>query len=126
MTAPPPTIAAVQAAVAEAFRLPLAAMKGEVRDRDRAWPRQAGMALAFKITGRSSTVIGRAFGGRDHTTVLYAVRAVAERRARDPDLDAKLRRVERQLTCADQTRRADYQPSFLHGPLFDLAGARSC
>ncbi len=50
------------------------------RSRDIAWPRQRAMYLARTLGQRSLPAIGRAFGDRDHTTVLHAVRAVDKRR----------------------------------------------
>jgi chromosomal replication initiator protein len=41
-------------------------------------PRQVGMYLAKKLTPRSLPEIGRRFGGRDHSTVLHAVRKIEE------------------------------------------------
>ncbi|MEE9587447.1 MAG: helix-turn-helix domain-containing protein, partial [Hyphomicrobiaceae bacterium] len=46
------------------------------RHRSIVWPRQIGMYLAKQMTSRSLPEIGRRFGGRDHTTVLHAVRKV--------------------------------------------------
>ena len=56
------------------------------------WPRQAAMYLTKELTEYSLPVIGRAFGGRDHTTVLHACRRVAVHIASSPvayaDIDA--------------------------------------
>lgn len=117
-----PTIAEVQEAVAAHFKLPLSAMTSETRQRAIAWPRQAAMAVALRTTGRSCVVVGRHFGGRDHTTVLFARDQVATRRAADNDLDKRLRRIEAQLTDGPGPASDDpVQLAFLDGPLFDRA-----
>ncbi len=119
-----PSIAEVQWAVAADFRVPIAAMSSETREYASAHPRQAAMALALSLTGRSSTVVGRHFGGRDHSTALFARDQVAARRARDPDLDRRLRRLEAHLTNGPPPAiPAPVQLAFLDGPLFDLVGA---
>ena len=46
------------------------------RHRSVVWPRQIGMYLAKQLTARSLPEIGRRFGGRDHTTVLHAIRKI--------------------------------------------------
>ncbi len=46
------------------------------RHRSVVWPRQIGMYLAKQMTHRSLPEIGRRFGGRDHTTVLHAIRKI--------------------------------------------------
>ena len=48
------------------------------RSRSIARPRQVAMALAKELTSHSLPEIGEAFGGRDHTTVLHAVRKIQE------------------------------------------------
>lgn len=55
--------------------------------------RQVAMYLAKQMTVRSLPEIGRRFGGRDHTTVLHAVRRVTELRKIIPELDAKIERI---------------------------------
>lgn len=61
-------------------------------------PRQIAMYLAKKTTLRSLPHIGRRFGGRDHTTVLHAVRKIERLTASDPDLAATIARLEAQLS----------------------------
>ena len=56
------------------------------RTRAVARPRQAAMWLAKQLTTRSLPDIGRRFGGRDHTTVIHAVRRIDQLRAADPQL----------------------------------------
>jgi chromosomal replication initiator protein len=60
-------------------------------------PRQVAMALSYLLTDQTKSGIGRLFGGRDHTTVIHAVRAIEQRRAKDPNLDRTLRRLNHQL-----------------------------
>jgi chromosomal replication initiator protein len=49
-------------------------------------PRQVGMYLAKKMTSRSLPEIGRRFGGRDHSTVLHAVRKIDDQIRKDERL----------------------------------------
>lgn len=69
-------------AVAERHGLTLEDMLGADRSRRVAHPRQEAMALVHHEHQLSTTRVGQLFGGRDHTTVLHAIRAVAERAAR--------------------------------------------
>jgi hypothetical protein len=68
------------------YRVTREDMEGERRARRWAWPRQVGMALSRQYTGKSMPEIGRRFGGRDHTTVLHAIRSVRRRVAEDSDI----------------------------------------
>jgi hypothetical protein len=81
--APGPLLAsaptAVIEAVAEAFGVGAEELRGPSRRRELIAPRHAAMALCREVTELSLPAIGRIFGGRDHTTVLHAVRAAAER-----------------------------------------------
>ena len=60
-------------------------------------PRQIGMYFARHLTRFSLEEIGSYFGGRDHTTVMHAIRTVDERRRRDPELDRELALFEQKL-----------------------------
>ena len=62
------------------------------------WPRQLAMYLARELTGQTLPAIGRAFGGRDHTTVLHACRRTAERMAADPDAQRTVRDLTERLS----------------------------
>jgi chromosomal replication initiator protein len=66
----------IKRAVCEHFGLQLTAMFSEDRYRAVARPRQIAMYLTRKLGGKSYPVIGRLYGGRDHTTVIHACRAV--------------------------------------------------
>ncbi len=91
------TVDEIQKAAAEHFGLKQADMLSEKRTRAVARPRQAAMWVCKQLTTRSLPDIGRRFGGRDHTTVIHAVRRIDELRAVDPalaqDLDALLRKL---------------------------------
>jgi len=77
------TIEEIQKRVAEHFNIKLSEMTSARRARAVARPRQVAMYLAKQLTSRSLPEIGRKFGGRDHTTVMHAVRKVEELRATD-------------------------------------------
>jgi chromosomal replication initiator protein len=77
------TIEEIQKRVAEHFNIKLADMHSARRSRSVARPRQVAMYLAKQLTTRSLPEIGRKFGGRDHTTVMHAVRRVEELCAED-------------------------------------------
>ncbi len=77
------TIEEIQKKVAEHFAIRLADMHSPRRARQVARPRQVAMYLAKQLTSRSLPEIGRKFGGRDHTTVMHAVRKIDELRAAD-------------------------------------------
>lgn len=72
------TIDEIQRKVAEHYNLRMADMHSARRARNVARPRQVAMYLAKQLTARSLPEIGRKFGGRDHTTVMHAVRKVEE------------------------------------------------
>lgn len=68
----------IQKRVAEHYNIKLSEMHSSRRARAVARPRQVAMYLSKQLTSRSLPEIGRKFGGRDHTTVMYAVRKVEE------------------------------------------------
>ena len=72
------TIDEIQRKVAEHYGIKLADMHSSRRARNVARPRQVAMYLCKKLTQRSLPEIGRKFGGRDHTTVMHAVRKIEE------------------------------------------------
>ncbi len=91
------TVDDIQKATAEHFGLKQSDLISERRTRSVARPRQAAMWLAKQLTTRSLPDIGRRFGGRDHTTVLHAVRRIEELRAGDPQLARDLEVLVRKL-----------------------------
>ncbi len=72
------TIDEIQKKVAEHYNIKIADMHSARRSRSVARPRQVAMYLAKQLTARSLPEIGRKFGGRDHTTVMHAVRKIDE------------------------------------------------
>lgn len=91
------TIDEIQRAVADYFNLRLAEMLSERRARTIARPRQIAMYLSKQLTSRSLPEIGRRFGGRDHTTVMHAVRKIEDLRRDDSQLDEDITRLGRLL-----------------------------
>ncbi len=91
------TIDEIQRRVAEHFNIRLGEMTSERRARAVARPRQVAMYLAKQLTTRSLPEIGRKFGGRDHTTVMHAVRKIEELKATDPLLAEDVELLRRML-----------------------------
>ncbi|MGI8705732.1 MAG: chromosomal replication initiator protein DnaA [Sphingomicrobium sp.] len=87
----------IQTQVAEHYRIRKAEMTSARRAREVARPRQVAMYLSKQLTPKSLPDIGRRFGGRDHTTVIHAVRQIEKLRACDSELDADIRLLTRQL-----------------------------
>lgn len=75
------TVKGIQQAVAAHYGLPVSYMTSEHKTWDISHPRQVAMFLSRELLGKSYPNIGNLFGGRDHTTVLHAVRAVRGRTA---------------------------------------------
>ena len=73
-------------ATAKYYRIKISDILGRKRTRNIARPRQVAMSLTKELTTLSLPSIGDAFGGRDHTTVMHGVKAVAKLREEDPEL----------------------------------------
>ncbi len=93
------TIEEIQKRVAEHYTIRIADMSSARRARAVARPRQVAMYLAKVLTSRSLPEIGRKFGGRDHTTVMHAVRKIEELKAADPALAEDVELLRRMLEC---------------------------
>jgi chromosomal replication initiator protein len=87
------TVREIQEHTADAFGVSVDALVSSSRAGAVAWPRQVAMYLARELTDQTLPAIGRAFGGRNHTTVLHAYRRTAERIAGDPDAFETVRRL---------------------------------
>jgi chromosomal replication initiator protein len=91
------TIDEIQRRVAEHFNIKMAEMTSSRRARIVARPRQVAMYLAKQLTSRSLPEIGRKFGGRDHTTVMHAVRKIEELSVSDRALAEDVELLRRML-----------------------------
>ena len=87
----------IQRSVSAHFHIGQAEMVSARRARAVARPRQIAMYIAKQMTPRSLPEIGRKFGGRDHTTVIHAIRQIEKLRAADRELDEDVRTLMRQL-----------------------------
>ncbi len=88
----------IQKTVAEYYKIRVADLHSKRRTRSVARPRQIAMALAKSLTSHSLPEIGYAFGGRDHTTVLYACRKIEELRSEEVIVEEDYTNLHRQLT----------------------------
>jgi chromosomal replication initiator protein len=91
------TVELIQRAVAEYYKIKVSDMYSKRRPTSIAAPRQVAMYLAKELTQKSLPEIGELFGGRDHTTVLHAVRKIADARAKDMELNHALHVLEQTL-----------------------------
>jgi chromosomal replication initiator protein len=91
------TVELIQKAVAEYYKIKVSDMYSKRRPTSIAAPRQVAMYLAKELTQKSLPEIGDLFGGRDHTTVLHAVRKIADARAKDTELNHALHVLEQTL-----------------------------
>ena len=83
--------------VADHYNLRMTDLLSTRRTRTIARPRQVAMFLAKTLTSKSLPEIGRRFGGRDHTTVIHAVRKIEELRAVDNQIDEDVELLRRML-----------------------------
>ncbi len=91
------TIEEIQKRVSEHFNVRVTDMHSARRARAVARPRQVAMDLSKQLTSRSLPEIGRKFGGRDHTTVMHAVRRIEEFKANDPSFAEDIELLRRML-----------------------------
>ena len=87
----------IQKTVADFYKIKIADMYSKKRPASIAKPRQIAMYLAKEMTQKSLPEIGELFGGRDHTTVLHAVRKIGGDRQKDSDLNQQLHVLEKTL-----------------------------
>jgi chromosomal replication initiator protein len=91
------TVELIQKTVADYYKIKVSDMYSKRRPNSIALPRQVAMYLAKETTQKSLPEIGELFGGRDHTTVLHAVRKIAALRATDAELNHALHVLEQTL-----------------------------
>jgi chromosomal replication initiator protein len=87
----------IQKTVADFYKIKVADMYSKKRPSSIAKPRQIAMYLAKEMTQKSLPEIGELFGGRDHTTVLHAVRKISGERQKDSELNQQLHVLEQTL-----------------------------
>jgi chromosomal replication initiator protein len=84
------TIDAIQKAVAERFSIKQSQLKEKSNTRKIVYPRQVAMYLVKELTDASLPEIGRAFGGKHHTTVIHSINKIDQTRHHDADLNRLL------------------------------------
>jgi chromosomal replication initiator protein len=87
----------IQERTCQTFGLSMEELLSTKRTAPVTWPRQVAMYLARELTDQTLPAIGRAFGGRNHTTVMHACRRTAERIATDRDAYETVRRLSEEL-----------------------------
>lgn len=91
------TIERIQGVAAEYFKVSLADLYSQSRLKSVALPRQITMYLCKELTNSSLQEIGDRFGKRNHTTVIHAVKKIADLRSKDKDLNYKIHVLEQML-----------------------------
>ena len=91
------SIEIIQKAVADFFSSSISDLKGKKRNQKVVYPRQLAMFLCRQLTDYSTTEIGEAFGGRDHTTVMHSTDKIDGLLLTDPTLDSTIESLKRQI-----------------------------
>jgi chromosomal replication initiator protein len=91
------SVETIQETVSQHFRLSVADLKSHRRERSVTFPRQIAMYLSRTMADASFPAIAEKFGGRDHSTVMHAVRVVEQRRTQDPGTVNLLSTLESEL-----------------------------
>lgn len=101
-----PKMAEIKAVVARHNALTVADLESACRKRTMAWPRQIAAYLCREMTQCSYPEIGRAFGDRDHTSILFAYRKIARLRADSAELEATLEAYRIDIRSVAEARMA--------------------
>ncbi len=91
------TVELIQEVVANHYQIKLQDMKSAARLRTLAFPRQVAMYLSRKLTNLSLPVVGQSFGGKDHTTIMYACEKIEAMQNEDSAFRQELEGLERML-----------------------------
>ena len=83
--------------VADFYKIPTDKLCSSSRAKKFAWPRQVAMAICKELTSMSYIEIGKAFGGRDHTTIMHACKKVIELKATQGTVDQDYREIIRAI-----------------------------
>ena len=102
-----PDVLEIQKVVAAHFELPVESLRGKRRTSTVALGRQVAMYLTKQLTSLTLVEIGRRFGNRDHSTVLYACAKVAEKSATDPAFAQFIDRIRHGLTSVRDQNEID-------------------
>ena len=92
------TIDHIQRKVAEFFGIKLSDLRAQNRTKAIAFPRQIAMYLARQLTHASLSEVGRAFGGKDHTTVLHGVEKIQQMLQEDPKFKKTIDSITQNIT----------------------------
>jgi chromosomal replication initiator protein len=87
----------IQKTVADHFNIKIADMHSKRKTANVAFPRQIAMYLSKEFTQKSLIDIGNEFGGRDHATVLYAIKKINKERSQNQELNHTLHLIEQKL-----------------------------
>ena len=85
----------IQKAVAEQFQIQPAQLKEKSNTQQIVYPRQVAMYLVKELTQASLPEIGRAFGGKHHTTVIHSINKIDKQRQNDPDFNRLIHKANR-------------------------------
>ncbi|MDY0092560.1 MAG: chromosomal replication initiator protein DnaA [Candidatus Vecturithrix sp.] len=96
-SSPPITVELIQEVVASHYKIKVEDMRSASRLRTVAFPRQIAMFLARKLTDLSLPALGQFFGGKDHTTIMYACQKVEAMTEEDTTLAKEVEALERAL-----------------------------
>ena len=97
-TPPGITVERIQQVVANHYGVRIEDMKSATRLRTIAFPRQVAMYLSRKLTDCSLPTVGQYFGGKDHTTIMYACQKIDELQQADPAFQDELEQIEKAIT----------------------------
>ena len=87
----------IQKLVAEAFGVKISDLKSKRRTKNIVLPRQVAMYLCRHLANSSLPEIGNFFGGKDHSTVIHAIKTVDEKREKDPELKARIETLSKRI-----------------------------
>ena len=91
------TIDAIQKGVADKFAMKQSQLKEKSNAKAVVFPRQVAMYLVKELTAASLPEIGRAFGGKHHTTVMHSIAKIDEQRRADKDLNRMVNKLQETL-----------------------------
>ena len=100
----------IQRLVARIYEVSVESLRGKKRTSDIAFARQVAMYLTKQLTALTLVDIGKSFGNRDHSTVLYAIRKISDGRKLHPDLDKRIEELTGELRNAGGRRRIERRP----------------